>query len=64
MLTSYNLKMPGAVYSGENALDQITGLIGDEVKRIAVFTDQGIAGAGLLELPLERIRKTGRGGPL
>lgn len=60
MLTSYNLKMPGAVYSGENALDQITGLIGDEVKRIAVFTDQGIAGAGLLELPLERIRKTGK----
>ena len=31
MLTSYNLKMPGAVYSGENALDQIPGLIGDEV---------------------------------
>ncbi len=60
MLTSYNLKMPGAVYSGENALDQITGLIGDEVKQIAVFTDQGIAGAGLLELPLERIRKTGK----
>lgn len=60
MLTSYNLKMPGAVYSGENALDQITGLIGDEVKRIAVFTDQGIAGAGLLDLPLERIRKTGK----
>lgn len=60
MLTSYNLKMPGAVYGGENALHQIAGLIGDDVKRIAVFTDQGVAGAGLLEAPLEQIRKTGK----
>ena len=60
MLTSYNLKMPGAVYGSENALHQIAGLIGDDVKRIAVFTDQGVAGAGLLEAPLEQIRKTGK----
>ncbi len=60
MLTSYNLKMPGAVYGGENALHQIAELIGDDVKRIAVFTDQGVAGAGLLEAPLEQIRKTGK----
>lgn len=60
MLTSYNLKIPGAVYGGENALHQIAELIGDDVKRIAVFTDQGVAGAGLLEAPLEQIRKTGK----
>ena len=27
MLTRYNLKMPRAVYSGENAVDNITDII-------------------------------------
>lgn len=58
MLNSYNLKMPQAVYSGENALEQIKTVIG-EAKRVAVFSDQGIIGAGLLDRPLELIRAAG-----
>ena len=52
MLTQYTLKMPHAVYSGKDALDKLTQIIGTGVKKTAVFTDRGIIGAGLLELPL------------
>ena len=52
MLADYNLKMPGAVYSGEHALEKITDILRGKVKRAAVFTDPGIKRAGLLELPL------------
>lgn len=60
MLTQYTLKMPHAVYSGENALDKMADIIGADVKKIAVFSDKGIIGAGLLELPLSKIKETGR----
>lgn len=60
MLTQYMLKMPREVYSGDNALDNMAALIGDEVQKIAVFSDRGIIGAGLLELPLEILKKTGK----
>lgn len=60
MLTKYTLKMPHAVYSGTNALDNIETIIGKEIKKIALFTDKGIAGAGLLELPLLKIKNTGK----
>lgn len=59
MLTSYNLKMPQAVYSGEHALSQIPAVLGSGTKKVAVFTDQGIIGAGLLEAPLAIIKSTG-----
>lgn len=59
MLGSYNLKMPQAVYSGINALDQMKVVLGGNVKKVAVFSDQGIVGAGLLELPLAKIREAG-----
>ena len=43
MLTKYELKMPKAVYSGENALEQIGAILAqNQVKRLAVFTDKGI----------------------
>lgn len=60
MLTQYTLKMPHAVYSGENALDKMADIIGADVKKIAIFSDKGIIGAGLLELPLSKIKETGR----
>ena len=60
MLTQYTLKMPHAVYSGENALNHMAALIGADTRKIAVFTDKGIIGAGLLKLPLEKIKETGR----
>lgn len=43
MLTTYNLKMPHAVYGGENAMDNITSILkSNGVKRVAMFTDKGI----------------------
>mgnify|MGYP003220042000 CR=1 FL=1 len=32
MLTQYNLKMPHAVYGGENAMDNITAIIKARVR--------------------------------
>lgn len=52
MLTTYNLKMPHAVYGGENAMDNITAILkNNNVKRVAMFTDKGIEGCGLFALP-------------
>lgn len=60
MLTQYTLKMPHAVYSGENALNHMAAVMSADTKKIAVFTDKGIIGAGLLNLPLEKIKETGK----
>ena len=60
MLTQYNLKMPHAVFSGEEALSNIPHILSENgVRRLAVFTDRGIEGAGLLEIPMEKVRKAG-----
>ena len=51
--------MPKAVYSGENALEQIGAILAqNQVKRLAVFTDKGIEGAGLLDFPMAEVKKT------
>ncbi|MDE6456490.1 MAG: iron-containing alcohol dehydrogenase, partial [Dysosmobacter sp.] len=60
MLTKYELKMPGAVYSGEDALGKIPEIFAaNAVRRLAVFTDKGIESAGLLDFPMARVRETG-----
>ena len=60
MLTKYELKMPHAVYSGEDALGRIPEIFAaNGVKRLVVFTDKGIEGAGLLEFPMAQVQKTG-----
>jgi alcohol dehydrogenase class IV len=60
MLKSYNIKMPHAVYGGENAMDNITSILKTkQVKRVAVFTDKGIENSGLLSLPEEAIKAAG-----
>jgi alcohol dehydrogenase class IV len=52
MLTSYNLKMPHAVFGGENAMDNVTTILKNHnVKRVAMFTDKGIRACGLFTLP-------------
>ena len=57
MLTKFNLKMPHEVYSGEGALDNISSILTvNHVHKVALFTDKGIETAGLLALPLEKIR--------
>ena len=58
MLTQYNLKMPHAVYGGENAMDNITAIIKARgAKKVAMFTDKGIEGAGLFA-PAGRSRQS------
>lgn len=59
MLKNYTLKMPHTVYSGEGALDQIKTIIGKQVNKAAVFTDKGIIEAGLLAIPLSKLKETG-----
>ena len=60
MLTKYNLKMPHAVFSGEDALEKICDIFAEnEVKRLAVFSDKGIEGAGLLDLPMAKVKESG-----
>ena len=52
MLTKYELKMPHAVYSGEDALGRIPEIF-------AANGVKGIEGAGLLEFPMAQVQKTG-----
>lgn len=49
MLSEYKLQLPGVVFSGMNSIEKIVQVIESEkALRIAVFTDKGIIGAGLL----------------
>ena len=60
MLTKYNLKMPHEIFSGEDALENLkTILKNNNVKKVAVFTDKGIQGAGLLDYPMAKIQAAG-----
>ena len=60
MLTKYNLKMPHAVYGGENAMDNIAAIIGNlNAKKVAMFTDKGLRGLGLFTLAEDVVKATG-----
>ena len=60
MLTQYSLKMPHAVYGGENAMDNIAGIIrARNAKRVAMFTDKGLRGLGLFDLAEAVVKTTG-----
>ncbi len=60
MLTQYNLKMPHAVYGGENAMDNVTTILKNAgAGRVAMFTDKGIQAAGLFSLPEEAVKASG-----
>ena len=60
MLTSYNLKMPHAVYGGENAMDNITAILRTcGARRVALFTDKGIEQCGLFALPEAAVQAAG-----
>lgn len=55
MLSKYVLQMPKFTYAGDDSLEKIREIIAD-CGKIAVFTDKGITGAGLLDLVLDQIR--------
>jgi alcohol dehydrogenase class IV len=60
MQTVYNLKMPHAVYGGENSIDNITTILkNNQVKRVAIFTDKGILASGLFDLPVAAVKSAG-----
>lgn len=63
MIKECNLKLPQAVYSGEGALSRLKEVLESLKSKnslcVAVFSDKGIIGAGLLELPLAIIMETG-----
>ena len=60
MLTKYNLKMPHAVYGGENAMENITAIIGKlGAGRVAMFTDKGIEACGLFAMPEAAVKAAG-----
>lgn len=60
MLTKYNLKMPHAVYGGENAMDSIADIIKSlNAKKVAMFTDKGLRGLGLFDMPEAVVKGTG-----
>lgn len=59
METQYFLTMPKAVYSGRGSLDNIIKIVKGRYRRAAVFTDKGVAGAGLLEIPEKLLKESG-----
>ena len=60
MLAEYSLKLPKAVYAGEDAVDKLTAILQSEkAERVVLFTDKGIEAVGLCSLVTERITKAG-----
>ncbi len=58
MTAQYQLRMPSFIACGENAMDQLPGLLSG-FRKAAVFTDPGVLSSGVLEIPLFKIRQTG-----
>ena len=49
MLSQYHIRMPRAVYGGENAIESLTAIIeACQAKQVVIFTDKGIRDHGLL----------------
>ncbi len=60
MLTQYNIKMPHAVYGGENSMEMITEIIRENgSKKVAMFTDKGLEKLGLFDLPKAAVEAAG-----
>ena len=60
MHTAYYLKIPHAVYGGENAMDNITSILKSvNAKKVAMFTDKRIEACGLFSLPEEAVKAAG-----
>ena len=55
----YVMNMPRTVYSGVDALSNLTAVVKDATK-VAIFTDRGILASGLVDLPQAKIREAGK----
>lgn len=59
MIIDYSLKMPKDVRAGEHAIEQLESILADGIRKVVIFTDKGILGAGLVDLPQSIIEKVG-----
>ena len=59
MLVDYSLKMPKNIIAGEHAIEQLAEIIAKDIRKIVIFTDKGILGAGLVDLPKALIEQAG-----
>lgn len=51
MLVDYSLKMPKNIFAGEHALEQLETILSADIKKVVIFTDKGVLGAGLIAIP-------------
>ncbi|WP_029501973.1 iron-containing alcohol dehydrogenase [Lachnoclostridium phytofermentans] len=59
MNSNYELRMPGVVYHGENALESLVSIVQGKYNRAVIFTDKGIEKAGILEEPIRYLTQGG-----
>ena len=57
-MDKYNMVLPRITYSGVDALENLRQVVAG-CKKAAIFTDKGILGAGLVDLPQEIVRSAG-----
>ena len=53
------MKLPGKIYAGLNAVENISRIVKGKYRKAAIFTDRGIEAAGLLEGVKEELRHGG-----
>ena len=54
------MKLPSSIYSGTGSIEDIKNIVKQEAaKKILVFTDKGVAGAGLLDKLLKVLNEAG-----
>lgn len=58
-LEKYNLKLPKAVFSGKDAMENIPEILkGAGAKKVAAFTDKGLRSLGLFDFVEEELKKS------
>ncbi|WP_323703867.1 iron-containing alcohol dehydrogenase [Mammaliicoccus sp. Dog046] len=58
-MENYNLKMPKSVHAGDQALEQLENIINKNIKKIVIFTSEGLMKLGLTTVPIEIIERLG-----
>ena len=59
-MAAYQIKIPSCIYSGAGSIEKINEIIKKEkANSLVLFTDNGVKGAGLLELLCAELKKTG-----
>jgi len=58
-MKEYKLEMPQKVYCGAGASKHITSLVKGNYRKAVVFTDGGVKGSGVLDMPLEALERAG-----